>query len=175
MPIDDYEWRPITFQRVKFPATLMGVSVLLSVFDIDDEDFLGDWLWRLSNCRGVSKHAPAERCVECARRTVDLLLEHRQRVLDYIRKNSVPHGFDPEETYRDWLLAFQKIAELSSAAEGECVWSAPLHPRDPYKTPAEVARGAKRTLKALDKLRERLLSGKPIIRDKEKPPPPRTP
>jgi len=26
--IDEYEWRPITFQGIAFPATLMGVSIL---------------------------------------------------------------------------------------------------------------------------------------------------
>jgi hypothetical protein len=144
MPIDDYEFRPITFQGVTFPATLMGISILLSVLDIAEDDYLGDWLWRLSNCRGISKHAPAERCTECARRTADLMLEHRQAVLDYIRENLMPHGFDPEETYRDWLLAFQKIAELSSAIEGECVWSSPSRPGD------LTAADAKRFLDWLD-------------------------
>jgi hypothetical protein len=31
-----------------------------------------------------------------------------------------------------------------------------LHPRDPYNTPAEVARAAKQFLKALDKYRRNL-------------------
>ena len=170
MAFDDYNFRPITFQGVTFPATLMGVSVLVSVFDIANDDYLGDWLWRLSTCRGVSKHAPAERCAKCARQTVDLLLEHHQAVLDYVRKNLVSYGFDPEETYRDWLLAFQKITELSSAAEGDCTWSAPFHPRDPDKTPAELARAAKRFLDYLDNIK-----GKPIrFSDTEEPPPPQT-
>ena len=171
MAFDDYEFRPITFQGVTFPATLMGISVLLSVFDMADEDFLGDWIWRLSNCRGISKHAPAAQCARCARQAADLMLEHRQAVLDYIRKGLVPHGFEPEETYRDWLLALQKIAELSAIADSECVWSAPSHPRDPYKTPAEIARAAKRFLDWLDEHK----GGKPIkFYDKEEPPPPPT-
>jgi hypothetical protein len=172
MAFDDYNFRPITFQGVTFPATLMGISVFLSMFDIPEEDFLGDWIWRLSNCRGVSKRAPAERCAECARRTADLMLENRQKILDHIRENLASYGLDPEETYRDWLLALQKIAELSAIADGECVWSAPLHPRDPYKTPAEVERAAKRFLDWLDEHK----GGKPIkFYDKEEPPPPQIP
>jgi hypothetical protein len=169
MAFDDYNFRPITFQGVTFPATLMGIDILLPVLEIADKDYLGDWIFRLATCRGISKRAPAERCAECARRAADLMLEHRQAVLDRIRKNLVPYGFDPEETYRDWLLALQKIIELSEAAETECVWSAPLHPRDPYKTPAEVARGAKEFLDALDNhLRKNGIK----FDDKEEPPPP---
>jgi hypothetical protein len=169
MAFDDYNFRPITFQGVTFPATLMGISVFVSIFDTDED--LGDWIWRLSNCRGVPKRAAADRCARCARQAADLLLEQRQRVLDYIKENMGPHDFEPEETYRDWLLSLQKIAELSSATEGECVWSAPFHPRDPYKTPDEVARAAKRVLEWLDDIQ-----GKPPkFSDTEEPPPPQIP
>ena len=168
MPVEfnDYSFRPITFQGVMFPATLMGISVFVSIFDVGDE--LRDWILRLSTCRGISKQAAADRCVRCARQAADLLLEQRQRVLDYIKTNLSPHGFEPETTYSDWLLALQKIAELSAATEGECVWSAPLHPRDPYKTSGEVALGAKQFLEALDNIQ-----GKPTkFSDTEEPPPP---
>jgi hypothetical protein len=47
------------------------------------------------------------------------MLEHRQQVLDGIRERLGPHGFEPEVTYSDWLLALQRIAELSTATEGE--------------------------------------------------------
>jgi hypothetical protein len=67
-----------------------------------------------------------------------LMLEQRQRVLDGIRDRLAPHGFDPETTYRDWLVALQRIAELSATAEGECLWSAPAHPRDTLKSEADV-------------------------------------
>ncbi len=44
-----------------------------------------------------------------------------------------PHGFDAETTYRDWLHALEQIAQLSvTAGNGECVWSAPSHPRDHF-------------------------------------------
>jgi len=128
-PIDDDEFRPITFQGEIFPATLMGISILEPVLDVIDDE-LGDWLWKLSNCRGVTKRAAAEQCARCARLAVDLLLEHRQRVLDGIRDRLQPHDFEPETTCRDWLLALQRIAELSDVAEGECIWSAPSHARD---------------------------------------------
>src|SRR4026207_1251479 len=107
MPIDDYEFRPITFQGVTFPATLMGISVLDSVLGTMDED-LGEWLWRLPICRGFPKHAVADRCARSARQAADLLLEQRQLVLDDIRDRLAPHGFDPETTYRDWLVALQR-------------------------------------------------------------------
>jgi hypothetical protein len=139
MPLNDYEFRPITFQGVTFPATLMGVDILLPVLDIQDED-LGDWLWRLPICRGFPKRTAAERCARCARQAADLMLEHRQQVIDGIQERLGPHGFDAETTYRDWLLALQGIAELSAATDGECVWSAPSHPRDALKTQADVLR-----------------------------------
>jgi len=137
MPINDYLFRPITFQGVTFPATLMGISILEPVLSIGDED-LGDWLWRLPLCCGVSKRMAAERCCRCARQAADLMLEHRNRVLEGIRERLGPYGFEAEATYRDWLLALQRIAELSAATEGECVWSAPSHPRDGLRSEAEV-------------------------------------
>ena len=150
MAFDDYEFRPITFQGVAFPATLMGISILEPVLGITDED-LADWLWRFPICRGISKRAAADRCLRCARKAADLILEQRQRVLDGIRDRLTPHGFDPEKTYRDWLLAFQRIAELSQGVEGDCVWSAPSHPND--LKPADWQRFAL----TLDQARARLL------------------
>ena len=146
MALDPKIWRPITFQDVTFPATLMGSSVLDPIFGIKDED-LAEWLMRLTACCGVTKSAPSERCVRCAEQLLNLMLEQRQAVLDGIRNCLVPHGFDVQETYRDWIMAFQQIIKLSKATEGDCLWSAPLHPDDPYKTAAD----AERFLKALDK------------------------
>jgi len=139
MTLDDYEFRPITFQGFTFPATLMGISILEQVIDIQDED-LGDWLWRLPICCGFPKRTTAERCVRCARHAANVMLEHRQQVVDGIQERLAPHGFDAETTYRDWLLALQRIVELSVATDGECVWSAPSHSRDTLKTEAGVLR-----------------------------------
>jgi hypothetical protein len=119
MALDDYNWRQITFQGVTFPPTLMAISILDPVL-------------------GITKRAPAEQCARCARLAADLMLEHRQQVLDGIRDRLAEHGFDPETTYRDWLLALRRIAELSAAADADCVWSAPVHPRDPLKTESSV-------------------------------------
>jgi len=124
----------------------MAISILEPVLDIRDED-VGDWLWRLSICRGVTKRAPAEKCARCAQIAADLMLEQRQRVLDGIRERLSSHGFDAEATYREWISAFQRIVELSRAASGECEWSAPAHPSDPYKSRAD----AERFLGALDR------------------------
>jgi hypothetical protein len=146
MAFDDYTFRPITFQGVTFPATLMGISILEPVLGITDEE-VADWLWRLPICCGVTKSAPADRCARCARRTSDLMLEHRQRVLDGIRDRLTSYGFDAESTYRDWLLALQRIVELSIAAGVDCFWSAPMHPSDRYKTAAD----ANRLIDAIDR------------------------
>ena len=127
MTRNDYDWRPITFQGVTFPATLMAISILEPVLDIADED-VADWLWRLPICCGVTKSAPAERCKRCAQKAIDLMLKRRQRVLDGIRDRLAAHGFDSDATYRDWIMSLQRIVELSRAASGECVWSAPGHP-----------------------------------------------
>ena len=151
MPSNEQDWTPITFQDVTFPATLMGISILEPVLDIADEE-LGEWLWRLPICRGVTKRAPAERCARCAQRAVDLMLEQRQLVLDGIRERLTPHGFDAESTYRDWVVALQRIAELSRAASGDCIWSAPSHPNDKCKTAAD----AERFMAALERARANL-------------------
>ena|SRR5450756_882220 len=139
MHLNDKDWRPITFQGITFPATLMGISILEPILSITDEE-LGEWLWRLPICSGVTNSAPAERCARCAQRVADLMLEQRQQVLDGIRDRLTPHGFDAETTYRDWIVALQRIVELSAVTSGDCSWSAPLHPSDKFKTAADAER-----------------------------------
>lgn len=107
----------------------MGVSILQPVLGVKDNEFI-DWVWGLRNCSGIEKSAPAEFCVRYARRTIDLMLENRQQVLDGIRDRLGPHGFDAETTFKDWVMAFQRIGTLSESVEGDCVWSAPSHPED---------------------------------------------
>lgn len=152
MTLDPKIWRPITFQGVTFSATLMGSSVLQPIIGIEDKDLI-DWLMRLTVCRGVTKSASSERCVRCAERLLDLMLEQRQRILDGIPDCLASYGFDAEETYRDWIMAFQQIINLSKATDGDCSWSAPVHPDDPYKSAAD----ADRFLNALELYRRRLL------------------
>jgi hypothetical protein len=149
MALDAQNWRPITFQGVVFPPTLMGISILEPVLGIRDRDLI-DWVWGLDTCRGTTKSAPADWCLRCAQQTVDLLLENRQRVIDGIKDRLGSHGFDPEGTYRDWILAFQRIVELSAAADEECFWSAPSHSND--LSPDD----AKDVVDALERERKRL-------------------
>jgi hypothetical protein len=130
MQFDSYNFRPIRFQGVTFPSTLMGIDILESVLGITDDD-LGDWLWCLPNCRGVVKYAAAGRCAKCAKQAASLILAQRQRVLDGIRDRLAEHGFEPEATYRDWLVALHRIVELSTSSGRDCAWSAPSHPNDP--------------------------------------------
>jgi len=78
------------------------------------------------------------------------MLEQRQHVLDGIRDCLASYGFKTEEPYRDWIMAFQQIVKLSKETDGDCLWSAPLHPDDPYKTAADAVR----FIKALDRLHQ---------------------
>ena len=136
MTLDDQDWRPITFQGVTFPPTLMGISVLEPILKLTEREMI-DWVLGLPVCCGIKKRAPAEVCARCARQTIDLMLDHRFDVLEGIRTRLGPHGFEPEATYRDWFLAMQQILELSKRAEDECVWSAPRHPNDMTKADLE--------------------------------------
>jgi hypothetical protein len=164
MPPNEQDFRPITFQGVRFPATLMAIDILMYLADEEwgEESELGSWLFRLSVCRGITKDAPAERCARCAQQTIDLMLEHRKRVLDEIQARLVPLGCEVEATYRDWILALQRIVELSNATDGDCFWSAPLHKSDPIQN----AQDAKRFLRNLERARDNLLGEE---RDKRKP------
>jgi len=155
MPLNDYDYRPITFEGETFPPTLMAVSILEPMLDIRDEE-LGDWLWRLPICSGVTKRAPAERCARCAAKTIDLMLEHREPVLEGIRERLASQGFDPDATYSDWITALQRIVHLSRASNGECVWSAPAHAKDPMRSASDW----KRLMDALEQERARLLDEK---------------
>ena len=153
MALDEKEWRPITFQGVTFSATLMGVSILEPVLDIHDPELI-DWVWGLRICCGRERRASAEFCARCAQRSVDLMLEHRQKVLDGIHDRLGSYGFDPEATFGDWIQAFQSIRDLSAKTEGECTWSAPSHPQD------MKAGDWQRLMLALEREKERLTKGK---------------
>jgi len=107
----------------------MGVSVLEPVLGIKDRDFI-DWVWGLRACCGREQSAPAEFCARLAQRTADLMLTHRQQVLDGVRERLGPHGFEADATFRDWIMAFHRIHTLSAGIDGDCVWSAPSHPKD---------------------------------------------
>jgi hypothetical protein len=150
MAFDDRAFRPITFQGTTFPATLMGVSILEPVLGIEDREFI-DWVWGLRVCCGRQRNAPAEFCARMAQRTVDLMLENRQKILNGIRERLGPYGFEADITFRDWILAFQRIQSLSAGVEGDCVWSVPTHP-DNMK-PADF----KRIDTALDRARRQYL------------------
>ena len=127
--LDDGDWRVITFQGEMFPPSLMGISILEAVLDIEEEE-LGDWLWRLPICKGCTKTAAAERCARCATDAMNLMLERRPKVLEGIAERLADQGFDPEITYREWIVSLQHIAELSARAEECCEWSAPRHATD---------------------------------------------
>jgi hypothetical protein len=139
MSLDQKIWRPITFQSVTFPATLMAASILEPVLGIEDDELAG-WLMRLTTCCGVTKSAPSETCARCAQQLLDLMLEQRQLVLQGIHDRLASHGFQVENTYRDWIMAFQSIVKLSAAVDGDCTWSAPLHPEDSLRSKADAER-----------------------------------
>ncbi|WP_035609691.1 hypothetical protein [Haloferula sp. BvORR071] len=130
---NEQDWRPITFEGVVLPPSLMGISILEAVLDIEEEE-LAAWLWRLPICKGLRKSAPAERCARCAEQTLNLMLEHREQVTAGITERLALQGLDPEATYREWAAALVRIMELSKKVRGHrhCHWSAPAHASDHY-------------------------------------------
>ncbi len=123
-------WWTIVFENVRFPPTVMGISVLTSAPVTGLEPHLRDWLLNFSTCRGVTRKAPAEECEANAKALMDFLLEHRSSVLAGIAANLGTHGFEPESTFRDWFQAMQRIAEISETMVGHCAWSAPFGGRE---------------------------------------------
>jgi hypothetical protein len=140
MTPDDFNWRPITFQGIVFPPTVMAISTLDSILEMDDQ--LGEWLWRFPICCGITKSAPADRCEQFARQLVDLMLQHPERVLAGIHSELGEFGFDADATYHAWLAALRQIESLSRLATNECRWSAPSHPRDPLQNQSDFERFA---------------------------------
>jgi hypothetical protein len=139
MKFDDRTWRPITFQGMEFPVSLMAISVLGPILDVADPE-LADWLWHFPICCGLAQSAPAEICARCARQCVELMEENRRHVLDGIRTRLAANGFDPQTTYLEWLYALQRIAQISAKTAGDCFWSAPINPGDPLQSAADMTR-----------------------------------
>ena len=128
--INDYEWRPITFQGVLFPPELMAITVVECLFENEDEK-LSEWLWRIRTCCGCTRSADAKWCADSARKVINLLLDNPERARAKIVEVGSNDGFEPEKTYQSWLSSMARIAALADlAAEGECSWSAPSHPLD---------------------------------------------
>jgi len=136
MVLDDYDWRPIAFEGTVLPPSFMAISILEPVLKVDDD--LGKWLWRFPICCGRVQEAAANDCERFAGRAIDLMLKHRVKVLDGILDRLGQFGFDPETTYRDWMIGLQQIQSLSKIARSVCIWSAPSHPQD--KTPEDFER-----------------------------------
>lgn len=131
-------WRPIIFEGEVFPPTLMGISVLGYLFPGKPEDLI-DWHDSIRDCRP----SDLQQCHAFALRSYALMLEHRQAVLDGITKRLGEHGFDAEITYRDWLTALSRIAELSAGRTGDCNISCINYAQD-YIKAAALAERARR-------------------------------
>jgi hypothetical protein len=136
---DHNEWRPITFEGTTFPPTLMGISVLGSILPEEDDE-LEDWLRAIRHCSGVTKRATAEQCRACADRAMHRMTEHREAVLAGIEERLGPHGFDATTTFRDWMDALRRIAEIAGGSRSACEWSAPGYASDPLGTPEKRQR-----------------------------------
>ena len=141
-------WRPIIFEGEAFPPTLMGISVLGYLFPGEPDDLI-DWHDSIRDCRPTD----LQQCRAFALRSYALMLEHRQAVLDGITERLTPHGFDVEITYRDWLTALSRIAELFAGRGGDCDISCTNYSQD-YFEQAAWAECARRTLAKLAKIDE---------------------
>ena len=130
MQIDPKEWRPIKFEGVIMPQSLMAITVLGEALpEIDDET--DNWLWELAICCGRTKLGSARDCVRFSEVALNAVLSHKLRVQDHVRIHLQQNGFDPETTCAEWLSSLTEILHLSRASTtGQCSWSAPSHPDD---------------------------------------------
>ena len=144
---DPQEWRSIRFEGIDLPPSLMAISMLIVIDDFSERT--GDWIWRLPHCKGVEKDGAAGWCADSATEIMDHLLEHRQEILGMITERLVPHGFDAELTYAEWMDSLLKIRDIASRKEGDCVWIAEVPDHD-----AEIA--AAKMLRALNDYRDSL-------------------
>jgi hypothetical protein len=155
MAFNERDYRPITFEGVVLPPSVMGMTILMDLPGATEE--LLDWIWKFPHCKGITKSSAADICHRSASLARDLLLEQRQLVLKEIAERLGPHGFDAQTTFGEWVTAFQTIADISKKSSRMCQWSAPLHPDDRSKTRED----AQRFLDALERNRPDLPEGGP--------------
>lgn len=144
--LDPKDWRIITYEGQAMPQSLMGISILINADEISEET--KDWLWRLVNCRGVTKHMNAMVCLRAAEQTRDYLLTATKHVLCEINRRLSPCGFDSNMTYAEWMTSLTMIIDATRTTSGDCHWSAPSHTDDPYSG----REGAMRLLNSIDRL-----------------------
>ena len=127
-------WRPIRFEGVELPPSLMAISILILVDDFTEKT--GDWIWKLPHCQGVRKSGSSRWCRDSAREIMKYLMENRGDVLAMIRERLQPHGLEPEQTFEEWMESLLKIAVIAEGMEGYCHWIAempePLSAPDPF-------------------------------------------
>jgi hypothetical protein len=119
------EFRVITFDGVEMPRSLMAASVLGSILP-SVSDRAASWLWKLRSSCGLTRQEEKPQCHEYALQLIEEMLCHRTLVVEEIKERLQSHGFDPEQTYREWIESFRRIAELAVNSEGNCTWSAPV-------------------------------------------------
>jgi hypothetical protein len=124
------DWRAITYEGHEMPPSVMGISILMSTDGLSEET--KDWIWRLVNCRGVTKCMDAAVCTRVAEQTREYLLSAREPVLREIDSRLGAHGFNSTATYVEWMESLTIMIQLSGQAPHECQWSGPSHPDDSH-------------------------------------------
>lgn len=116
------DWLSIHFEGVELPSSLMGISILVSIDHLTERT--GDWIWRLSHCRGVEKNGEAQWCRDSAQEIMDYMIENRLQVLEMIAERLGGFGFAADRTFSEWMESLVKILQVTSFADGVCSWTA---------------------------------------------------
>lgn len=119
--LDPEKYPSIRFEDELLPQSLSAIHILIYC---DFTERTGDWIWRLSHCKGVWKEGEATWCIESATEIIDHLLENRADVITEIQERLVPHGFVAETMIDEWLTALARIQILAKSAGDTCRWIA---------------------------------------------------
>ena len=128
--------RPIVFEGVPLPRSVMAISLLAAVAEARDRELAG-WLASFPDCRANPRSAASLTCFLLAGRARDLMLDERETVLAQIEAHL--GGFDPKGTYGEWITALQRVSELAAQTEDECEWFAPAVPGEAPIVSKQVA------------------------------------
>lgn len=115
------DWYPIQFEGVELHPSATAMSILINENALTEGTL--DWLWKLTNCRGVMKSASTETCEKSSEELVDFIKSHGADSKAEIAERLEALLLEANQTYADWLHDLQVISQLSKSSKSdECSW-----------------------------------------------------
>ncbi|SHI54505.1 hypothetical protein SAMN02745181_0356 [Rubritalea squalenifaciens DSM 18772] len=147
--MDDYHYRPITFEDVELHPSAMAMLLLDSLIPSLSKQ-TADWIFDFRTCCGKLCTSPSSVCEAAAKELLEKIPNYRSAILSDI-SSRIECEYSAEQILEFWNEALAEILRLARVADTHCSWIAPIHPKDPIQSLEDHADFYARFLKATEK------------------------